>query len=114
MSLNYPPKIYEVAQKAPMYKLETVTSWEELQKNKDEMLEHTYRQAAYKISNEFARTISEHLSRSGTSEPYGYTVRFSSVALRYDELLELLYTAYREGQTDGMRRDFSPNFIGVE
>jgi hypothetical protein len=113
--MNYPAKVREIASKAPLYNLSTKTSWTEISaetRTDDDVLYHVHRDAAYKIANEFARNVSEHMTKYSSSEPDGYTIRFSSVALRYDELMELLYTAYREGQTDGMRRDFNPNYIG--
>jgi hypothetical protein len=113
--MNYPAKIYEIATKAPLYKYETKTNWTQIvaeSRSTEDVLHHVHRDAAYKITSEFVRNIHEHMTKYSQSEPDGYTVRFSSVALRYDELLELIYTAYREGQTDGMRRDFNPNIIG--
>jgi len=113
--MNYPAKVYEIATKAPLYKCQTTTSWTQISaetRTSDDVLHYVHRDAAYKIANEFVRNISEHIAKQSYSEPEGYTIRFSSVALRYDELLELIYTAYREGQTDGMRKDFNPNFIG--
>ena len=114
MSLNYPSKVHEIASKAPMFNLSTKTSWEQISAETstiDDVLYHAHRDAAYKIANEFTRNISEHMTKYSSSEPDGYTIRFSSVALRYDELMELLYTAYREGQIDGMRNDFNTNFL---
>lgn len=112
MSLNYPAKVREIASKAPMFKVETRTSWELMVQMGEDAMFHVHNDASRKIAQDFVKNIHEHLTKSSQSEPDGYTVRFSSVALRYDELMELLYTAYREGQTDGMRRDFNPNFIG--
>jgi hypothetical protein len=102
--MNYPAKVREIASKAPLYHLNTKTSWTQIlaeTKTVNDVLYYVHRDAANKIANEFARNISEHMSKYSSSEPDGYTIRFSSVALRYDELMELLYTAYREGQTDG-------------
>jgi hypothetical protein len=113
--MNYPAKVREIASKAPIFNLNTKISWTEISaetRTSDDVLYHIHRDAAYKIANEFAHNISEHIEKYSSSEPDGYTIRFSSVALRYDELMELLYTAYREGQTDGRRVDFNPNFIG--
>jgi hypothetical protein len=104
---NYPFEIHEIASKVDRLAFKQVHTWDALQMvglplaYLDEML---LRRAAGAIAHEFVGKVLKHMSIQRSDEPEGRVLRVNVVALSYDELLELLYQAYAEGQSDGMNR----------
>lgn len=104
--MNYPIPVNKIAAKAPMLQWQHVESWvslHQLRLGQDRLDEMITRQAATAIAEMFTRDVLEcmRIDRMETHE--GLQVRFSCVALRRDQLLDLLYEAYREGQSDAQR-----------
>lgn len=115
MKLDYPPAIRQLANKADMYHYKQVTTWQEIaQRNlpDDYFQEFLFRRAADAIAHEFAKKVYNHTYIQRYEAPEGVVLKLDAVALSYRELVELLYQAYAEGQSDGMRRNFQmPPFI---
>jgi hypothetical protein len=113
--MSVPYVIRELASKAPTYSVEQKTSYRELASMRcsdGDVMEMLLQRATSQIAREFSAKLYKHLTLTRREEPDGHVISAHAVALRHDELVELLYAAYREGQTDGMRRDFNPNFVG--
>jgi hypothetical protein len=115
MKLDYPPAIRQLANKADMYHYKQVTTWQEIaQRNlpDDYFQEFLFRRAADAIAHEFAKKVYNHTYIQRYEAPEGVVLKLDAVALSYRELVELLYQAYAEGQSDGMSRNFQmPPFI---
>lgn len=117
MSTNYPFELRELARTVDRMSYSETRSWAELMQinlpanHLDEML---YRRAADAIAHEFAGKVLRHGHITRYEEPDGRVLRFDAVALRYDELLDLLYRAYAAGQTDGMKRGTKINAEGQQ
>lgn len=105
---NYPAEIREIASKVERLGFKQVTTWESVARMRafdQEHLEHTIRnKAATAFSHEFTGLLLKHTRFIREEAPEGIVVRADAIALRYDELMELLYRAYTEGQSDGMKR----------
>jgi hypothetical protein len=105
---NYPASIREIASKVERLGFRQVTSWQSVAQMigyDQEHLEHTMRnKAATAFAHEFTKLLLKHTRFIREETPEGIVVRADAIALRYDELIELLYRAYAEGQSDGMKR----------
>lgn len=104
---NCPFEIYKIASKADRLAFKQVHAWEALQmlNLQPAYLDETLpRRAADAIAHEFVGKVLKHMSIQRSNEPEGRVLRVNVVTLSYDELLELLYQAYAEGQSDGMNR----------
>lgn len=109
----YPYEVHAIAEKVQRFGFKQVTSWENMLKfNLPEPyhLDMLYRQAADAIAHEFAGQVLKHMALQESREPEGHVLKVDAVALRYDQLLEVLYKAYAAGQSDGMNRSHSLNF----
>jgi hypothetical protein len=109
----YPFEIRDLASQVDRLAFKRTHTWAALgemnlpPEHLDEML---YRRAADAIAREFAGKVLRHRHILRYDEPQGRVLRFDSVALRYDELLELLYRAYVAGQSNARR--YAPAVIG--
>lgn len=104
--MSYPIPVNKIAAKAPMMQWQHVESWASLHQmrlGQDRLDEMITRQAATAIAHEFTRDVLEQMFIERLETHEGLKVRFSCVALRRDQLLDLLYEAYREGQSDAQR-----------
>ncbi len=104
--MSYPIPVMRVASKAPMLQWQHTESWaalHQLRIGQDRLDEMITQQAATAIAREFVGDVLKHMRIERNESHEGLRVRFSCVALRRDQLLELLYEAYREGQSDAQR-----------
>jgi len=74
-----------------------------------DLQEHITRTAAHQITQKFVQHVMAHHQIETRETPDGLVTEFAAVALSWPELLELLYRAFAEGQTEGMRRTESIN-----
>jgi len=105
---DYPPVIREIANGLEMYHYQHTVSWAEMAQRVHDgyFQEFLFRKAADAIAHEFAGKVLEHTYIQRYEHPEGQVLRLDAVALTYRELLEVLYRAYAEGQTDGMKRRY--------
>lgn len=109
----YPYEVYAIAEKVERHGFKQVTSWSNMMQfnlPKDHHLDMLYRRAADAIAHEFAGQVLKHMAFQESREPEGHVLKVDTVALRYDELLEVLYKAYAAGQSNGINRSHSLNF----
>lgn len=107
---NYPHVIRAIASKVERLSFKQVKDWDaiaQLSVSSDRMEEMLLHRAADAIAHEFAGQVLKHGRIMKYGEPEGLVLRLDAVALRFDELLELLYRAYAEGQSDGINRSVS-------
>lgn len=105
--MNYPFEVRDIASKVERYTYQDMQTWTSLMQINlpiDHLHELTHRRAADRIAHEFAGKVLKHMYVSVRDEPEGRALRFEAFALRYDELLNLLYQAYGAGQSEGMKR----------
>lgn len=110
---NYPFEILDLASKVDRLAFKQTRTWAKLAQMNlpPEILDETlYRHAAEAIAHEFAGKVLKHMHILRYDAPEGRVLRLDSVALRYDELLELLYRAYTDGQSNARR--YVPAVIG--
>lgn len=107
---NYPISVLEMGGKVRRYNYKNVIGYSDLAQKYPQQLELEFlqRQAATKIAHEFVAEVLRGGYIQHSDEPEGRVLKFTAIALRYDELLDLLYQAFVEGQTDGMRRGPRP------
>lgn len=103
---HYPIAVRDIASKVDRLSYRQTKSWDSIRQmhenlDLDELLS---RKAADAIAHEFAGNVLKHATIVRWDEPEGLVMRVDAVALRYDELLQLLYAAYLEGQTEVRRR----------
>lgn len=112
--MDYPIPVMKVASKVKMLHYQHVESWTSLNSlhlgddRLDVMVSH---QAANAITREFISDVMKHMCIERSQEHDGLYMRFTCVALRRQELLDLLYEAYCEGQSSALR--YGPN-VGVQ
>lgn len=104
--MKYPTEVYELAKTAKLYQHHNTTSWQQVYglKYVGDLQEYVVRTAAYKITQEFVHNVVKHHQIQTQETPDGVETSFTAVALSWPELLELLYRAFAEGQSNGMRR----------
>jgi hypothetical protein len=102
---NYPYPVLELAAKTQRLSYSQTQSWNSLQQLPQEYASAIiYQQAASAIAREFVEHVTKHMLISHRDTPVGRVTEFEAVALSYTELVELLYRAYAEGETSGMKR----------
>lgn len=109
--MNYPIPVMKIAADAPLLYYKHVETWQSLYQRYDGPGEIAHRltmSAAKEISNRFVSDVLKREEIKSTDTPEGKEIRFACVALTHRQLVDLLYHAYREGQTDAMRR--APSF----
>jgi hypothetical protein len=106
--VNAPPEVRAIAADAPVYQWQTTQPWRDLatrpHRDEDDARAFLYRQAARGITEKFMADVMKRMSIHTTDEVDGHVTRFACVALRHDQLVDLLYRAYRAGQSDAMQR----------
>lgn len=104
--MKYPTEVYELAQAAKLYQHKQTTSWQQMYglRYVGDPQEHLVRTAAHQITQEFVHRVVKHHQIQTQETPQGLVTEFAAVALSWPELLELLYRAFAEGQSNGMRR----------
>lgn len=109
--MKYPQEVYQLAQAAKLYQLQQTNSWQMLYKlgHVRNLQEHITRTAAHQITQEFVQHVQQHHQIQTKETPDGLVTEFAAVALSWPELLELLYRAFAEGQSNGMRRTSTIN-----
>lgn len=104
---NYPIPVMKIAAEVPRLQYQNVETWQALyqrQEHPDESrLRLTYL-AADRICQEFVKHVVDTMQIKSYDEAHGKVTRFACVALTEHQLNELLYQAYTEGQSDGMKR----------
>jgi hypothetical protein len=104
---NYPIPVIKIAADAPLMQWQTMHTWQSLYQmhsRPDDLMNMLAREAATAITQQFIGDVLKREKIETRDDPEGKVMRFTCVALRYDQLVELLYRAYREGQSDGMHR----------
>jgi hypothetical protein len=113
MNLNtYPYPVLKLAAKTQRLSYSQTQSWASLQQLPKEYTSNIiYQQAASAIAREFVKHVHEHMMIQNRDTALGRVTEFEAVALSYTELVELLYHAYVEGETTGMKRTNTLNFM---
>lgn len=104
--MNYPIPVMKIAADAPLLHYSHMETWQSLAQRVEHPSDLEYRiagQAADAICKMFVGDVYKRGRITTLDEPNGKVVRFTCVALRHDQLLDLLYAAYREGQSDAIR-----------
>lgn len=109
--MKYPTEVYELAQAAKLYQYQNTTSWQQMYglRYVGDPQEQIIRTAAHQITQEFVHNVVKHYQIQTQETPDGVETSFAAVALSWPELLELLYRAFAEGQSNGMRRTSTIN-----
>jgi hypothetical protein len=97
----------KIAADAPLMQWQQTHSWQSLYQmhyRPDDLMGMLARQAADAITQQFVADVLKREKIEVRDDPEGKVMRFTCVALRYDQLVELLYAAYREGQSEAVRR----------
>lgn len=97
-----PPVIREIALSHPRLSYRNVIPWatvSQRQSREMNLREVLVRKAADAIAHEFAGHVFKGSKIVQCEEPEGFSLKVEAYALRYDQLVELLYKAYREGQS---------------
>ena len=103
---SYPIAVMRIAADAPLMQWQQVHSWESLYQmnhRPDELMGMLARQAADAITRQFVADVFKREKVETRDDPEGKVMRFTCVALRHDQLCDLLYRAYREGVSDANR-----------
>jgi hypothetical protein len=96
----------KIAADAPLMQWQQMHSWHSLYQMKhrpDDLMGMLARQAATAITNQFVADVLKREKIETHDDPEGKVMRFTCVALRHDQLLDLLYAAYTEGLSDARR-----------
>lgn len=104
---NYPIPIMELASKVQTMHWRHHHSWQalyQMKHNPDELMNLLARQAASAIAQQFTGEVIAKGLIETRDEQDGKVMTFSCVALRRDELLDLLYLAYCEGVSNARER----------
>jgi len=104
---NYPIEVRKIAAEVPLFHYSQLDTWQSLYQSRDDDNEIKRRlvlKAADQIVHKFVGQLIDRAHIKTSEEPEGRAVKVTCVALSYEELVNLLYRAYAEGQTDGMRR----------
>lgn len=105
--MTYPISVMKLAAEVPKLYYKNMESWQELYQRNEHPEETTQRlthKAADRIAHEFVAHVMKKMDIKTYDEPEGRATRFICVAMSHQELVELLYRAYAEGQSDGIKR----------
>lgn len=106
--MNYPIEVRKIAAEVPLFHYSQMETWQSLYQRREDENEIKRRlviKAADQIVHKFVGQMMDRAAIKSFDEPEGKVVKVTCVALSYDELCNLLYRAYSEGQSDGMRRN---------
>jgi len=112
---NYPIPVMKIASSAPIIHWKQTHTWHALYQMKhspDDLMGMLARQAADAITHQFVDDVLKRERIEIHDDPEGKVFKFSCVALRYDQLLNLLYQAYCESQTS-VPKTIVPEFIST-
>jgi hypothetical protein len=110
--MNYPYPVLELAAKTPRLSYLQTQTWTSLSQLPQDYADYIiYQQAAGAIARKFTEHVAKHMLIKTRDTPTERVTEFEAIALSYTELVELLYRAYVEGQTDGMKRTNTLNFM---
>lgn len=105
--MTYPISVMKLASEVPMLYYKNMESWDELylrQEHPEDTNRRLTHKAADRIAHEYVAHVMKKMQIQLQDEPEGRVARFMCVAMSHQELVELLYRAYAEGQSDGIRR----------
>lgn len=105
--MTYPIPVMKIAADAPLFHYSHMETWQSLyqmQLDHENLTSLLARKAATEITNRFMMDVLRRERIEMVDDPDGKRIRFTCVALRQDQLLDLLYAAYREGQSDAIKR----------
>jgi hypothetical protein len=109
--MNYPIEVRKIAAEVPLFHYNQLNTWQSLYQGREidesEAKRRMVFKAADQIVHKFVGQLIDRAQIKTFEEPEGVAVRVTCVALSYDELCNLLYRAYAEGQSDGMRRNIT-------
>lgn len=108
--MNYPIEVRKIAAEVPLFHYSQMETWQALYQSRDDENEIKRRlvfKAADQIVHKFVGQLIDRAQIKTFDEPDGKVIKVTCVALSYDELCHLLYRAYSDGQSDGMRRSIS-------
>lgn len=108
--MSYPIPVMRLAAEVPKLFYKHAETWQDLYQRHEHPSESTRRLtylAADRICKEFVKHVLEKQDIKSYDEPEGRMTRFICVAMTNFELTELLYRAYSEGQSDGLKRSIS-------
>lgn len=105
---SYPIEVRKIAAEVPLFHYNHLNTWQSLYQHREtdeaRIKLEMVRKAADQIVHKFVGHLIDRACIRTFEEPEGVAVRVTCVALSYDELVNLLYRAYAEGQSNGMRR----------
>jgi len=107
--MSYPIEIKKIAAEAPLFQYNQTDTWQSLYQSRDsedEIKQRLIFRAADQICHKFVGQLMKCAQIKTSHEPDGMATKVTCIALTYDELMDLLYRAYTDGQSDGMRRNF--------
>jgi len=107
--MNYPIEVRKIAAEVPLFQYNQINTWQSLYQSRDsedEIKRQLILKAADQICHKFVGQLMDRAQIKTYNEPEGMATKVTCVALSYDELVNLLYRAYADGQSDGMRRNF--------
>lgn len=105
--MTYPIPIMKLAAEVPKLYYKNMQSWQELyqlREHPDETTQRLTHKAADRIAHEFVSHVMKKMEIKTYDEAEGRVTRFICVAMSHQELADLLYRAYVEGQSDGLKR----------
>lgn len=105
--MSYPIPVMKLAAEVPKLYYRQVESWQELYQRQEHPSDSKRRLtylAADRIYQEFVKHVLEKMEIKSYDEAEGRETRFICVAMTNYELTELVYRAYAEGQSDGLKR----------
>lgn len=112
IKISIPPSVRMIASSAPALNFQQITTWEAIYQGRfsPEDLRHMImRKAASELSQRLVDDIIKKSKIEVTEEANGLATRVSVVSMTYDDLVELLYRAYRDGQTE--RQDMTAQWV---
>lgn len=105
--MSYPISVMKLAAEVPKLHYNEAESWQalyQMQANPEDMKQRLIYKAADKIAHQFVAHVMKKMQIQTFDDPDGRVTRFVCVAMSHQELVELLYRAYAEGQSDGIKR----------
>lgn len=105
--MSYPIPVMKLAAEVPKLYYKNMESWQELyqrQEHPEETNRRLTHKAADRIAHEFVAHVMKKMEIQAYDDPDGRVTRFVCVAMSHQELADLLYRAYVEGQSDGIKR----------
>ena len=105
--MKYPQEVYQLASRDHLYQYQQTTSWIAVQQASWPIHELLEQQAAQQITQDFVRHVRGSQVITQRETPQGLQSEFAAVCLSWPVYLEVLYRAFVEGQSAGMRHSTS-------